>query len=72
MAVEQLSLWDLPSTDEKFLWLQLEDLREKQNNLRRGLFVRFDKLKTEIDILKEEMQAMKIQKSTEELEYYAI
>lgn len=62
MDKEQLTFWDLPATDDRFVWVELQDIREKQHNLRRGIFKRYDDLKNEIGQLKEEIEALKNQK----------
>ena len=44
--------------EEAFL-TELTDLKEKQNNLRRGLFQRYDIMKKEIESLKEQLELIK-------------
>ncbi len=59
MTKEQLTFWDLPTTDHRFVWVELQDIRDKQHNMRRGLFKRYDELKNELETLKEELASMK-------------
>jgi hypothetical protein len=54
-AAEQLTFWEEPVTEQKIIWMELEDLKSKQNNLRRGLFGRFDELQKEIDLLRNQI-----------------
>lgn len=58
MAVEQLTFWDIPINQETHMMMQIIDLKEKQNNLRRGIFRRYDEMKKEIDELKEMIRNM--------------
>lgn len=51
-TAKQLSFWDEPVTEEKIIWMEMADLKTKQNNLRRGLFQRFDELQKEMDGLR--------------------
>lgn len=55
MEAEQLTFWSEPITEEKIIWTEIMDLQTKQNNLRRGLFGRFDELQKEIQGLKEQL-----------------
>lgn len=57
---KQLTFWDGPLTEAKPIWLELYDLKEKQNNLRRGLFSRYDFVKKEVCELKEELANLKL------------
>lgn len=57
--MEQMLLWKEPLTDEVLMRKELHDLKEKQNNLRRGLFQRFDQLQKEVMALKEELIALR-------------
>lgn len=61
-TAEQLTFWDMPVTEEKIIWMELEDLKTKQNNLRRGLFGRFDELQKEIDLLRKQIIFLTSQK----------
>lgn len=54
-AAEQLTFWEEPITEEKIIWMEIEDLKTKQNNLRRGLFGRFDELQKEIELLRNQI-----------------
>ena len=57
---QQLSLWETTDThSETLVWKEVTDLKEKQNNLRRGLFQRYDIMKKEIGALKEELTLLK-------------
>lgn len=57
---KQLNLWDIGTDSKEAAVLkELTDLKEKQNNLRRGLFQRYDKMQKEIECLKEEILQMK-------------
>lgn len=64
---EQLSLWNIPINSESLVLKEMTDLKEKQNNLRKGLFQRYDIMKKEIDSLKNELndikQCLEIQKT---------
>lgn len=53
--MEQMLLWNEPLTDEILMRQQISDLKEKQNNLRRGIFQRYDQLQKELVALREEM-----------------
>lgn len=55
MISQQLTLWDEPITEEKVIWDELADLKTKQNNLRRGIFQRFDELQKETDLLRQQL-----------------
>jgi hypothetical protein len=55
MAAEQLTFWQEPVTVESVIWSEMADLKSKQNNLRRGLFQRFDELQKEIDSIKSQL-----------------
>jgi FtsZ-binding cell division protein ZapB len=54
-AQKQLSFWDLPITKDKLMWMELNELKAKQNNLRRGLFGRFDELQKEVESLQRQI-----------------
>ena len=56
---------------EKSFWVELYDLKEKQNNIRRGLFSRHNNMKKELCALKEEVELLKsmIRSPIEILEY---
>jgi len=58
---KQLNLWDI-GTDKDFVLKEMTDLKEKQNNLRRGLFQRYDVIQKEIVLLKEQIEELKKQK----------
>lgn len=45
-------------TEERLLREALSDLKDKQNNLRRGLFQRFDQLQKEVLELRERVQEL--------------
>lgn len=55
---KQLTFLDEPISEQKFMWLELADLKTKQNNLRRGLFQRFEELQKEIDLLRNQLVTM--------------
>jgi FtsZ-binding cell division protein ZapB len=54
-AQKQLSFWDLPITQEKLVWIEIEEIKTKQNSLRRGLFGRFDELQKEVESLQRQL-----------------
>lgn len=56
--MQQLLLWEEPMTEEKLIREALSDLKDKQNNLRRGLFQRFDQLQKEVVELREKVQEL--------------
>lgn len=55
MSAEQLTFWKKPITEENVIWNELADIKTKQNNLRRGLFQRFDEMQKEIELLREQI-----------------
>jgi len=57
--MQQLTFWDEPLCPEKNIWMELYDLKEKQNNTRRGLFSRHDYMKKEIAQLRQELELIK-------------
>lgn len=56
---KQLLLWNTGTAEESLILTELTDLKEKQNNLRRGLFQRYDIMKKEIESLKEQIELLK-------------
>lgn len=56
--MQQMLLWEEPMTEERLLREALSDLKDKQNNLRRGLFQRFDQLHKEVIELREKVQEL--------------
>lgn len=56
--MQQMLLWDEPMTEHKLLRDDLSALKDKQNNLRRGLFQRFDQLQKEVLDLREKMKEL--------------
>lgn len=56
---EQILFWDEPLGNDNLLILQVIELKEKQNNLRRGLFQRYDNIQKEIADLKEQVATLK-------------
>lgn len=56
---KQLLLWNTGTAEESLILTELTDLKEKQNNLRRGLFQRYDIMKKEIESLKEQLELIK-------------
>lgn len=56
---EQLNFWDKPLTEQQLLWDEVYTIKEKQNNLRRGVFQRHDKLNYELQQLREEVESLK-------------
>lgn len=56
---EQLLLWDKSFGPDNLLILQVIDLKEKQNNLRRGLFQRYDNMQKELADLREQVATLK-------------
>jgi hypothetical protein len=63
---QQLTFWDV-ETSKSPLWKEVSDLKEKQNNLRRGLFQRYDIMKKELEFLKEELTQIKSKMLVEEV-----
>lgn len=59
---KQLLLWNTGTAEESLILTELTDLKEKQNNLRRGLFQRYDIMQKEIILLKEQVEQLKNQK----------
>ena len=58
--MRQLSLLaEEPLTPENLIKQDVRDLKEKQNNLRRGLFKRFDELNKEVQKLRLELSCLK-------------
>jgi len=57
--MQQMLIWQEPLTDEVLMRKELLDLKDKQNNLRRGLFQRFDQLQKEVVALKEEVMVLR-------------
>jgi|BogFormECP03_OM2_1039629.scaffolds.fasta_scaffold00001_19 hypothetical protein len=62
MSAEQLTFWKDEITHEGMMWLELADLKTKQNNLRRGLFQRFDELQKELELLRNQLVLLTTQK----------
>ena len=54
----QLTFWEQPVTQESVIWSEMADIKAKQNNLRRGLFQRFDELQKEIENLRAQLVLM--------------
>lgn len=54
-SAEQLTFWDRPITEENIMWSELADLKTRQNNLRRGIFYRFDELEREVEFLRDQL-----------------
>ncbi|CAF24136.1 hypothetical protein [Candidatus Protochlamydia amoebophila] len=61
----QLSLWDVgtPVEENILFWKEMHDLKETQNNLRRGFFQRYDIMNKEIQFLKEQIELLKSEKT---------
>lgn len=58
--MQQLSwLTEEPLTSENLIRKDVRELQEKQNNLRRGLFQRYDELYKEVQELRGELSSMK-------------
>jgi len=69
----QMTIWDGPLKEEKTLWLEMIDLKERQNNLRRGLFGRYDFMKKELASLRaelDELRRIKVQRADEKVQHY--
>ena len=60
---KQLLLWNTGTAEESLILTELTDLKEKQNNLRRGLFQRYDMMQKELQLLKEEQAQLKVKVS---------
>ena len=56
---EQMTFWDSPLSPEKNLWLEIYNLKEKHNNVRRGLFGRHESLKKEVAELKKQIEELR-------------
>ena len=54
-SAQQLTFWDHPLTEENIMWGELADLKTRQNNLRRGIFFRFDELEREVESLRNQI-----------------
>lgn len=54
-SAQQLTFWDQPHTEENIMWGELADLKTRQNNLRRGIFFRFDELEREVESLRNQI-----------------
>lgn len=52
---KQLTFWEMPFSEEQVIWAEMADLKTKQNNLRRGIFQRFDELQNEIENLRNQL-----------------
>ncbi len=55
----QLTFWDEPINEQAAVWLAFNQLKMKQNNLRKGIFQRFDDLLEEISYLRAEIERLK-------------
>lgn len=51
-TAKQLTLFEHTVTENECIWLEMAHLKTKQNNLRKGLFGRFDELQKELDEIK--------------------
>lgn len=60
----QLNLWDIGTDKESFVLREVTDLKEKQNNLRRGLFQRYDMMQKEINALKEQIEKLRHERTS--------
>jgi hypothetical protein len=58
MNSQQLSLFNEPSTEQNAIWTEINDLKSKQNNIRRGLFQRFEELQNEVQLLRNQIVIM--------------
>lgn len=52
---KQRDLWENMAFGIDPIWEKVIDLKEKQGNLRRGVFHRYDKMKKEIEELRKEI-----------------
>jgi len=59
MKIEQLTFWDGPLLEAKSVWQEIYEIKEKQNNIRRGLFSRHEHMKTEVCSLKKELHEIR-------------
>lgn len=59
MAIEQLELWNDVLTEERSLWTEVYDMQNQHNNLRKGFFSRYEKMKAEISTLREEILSLR-------------
>lgn len=55
MNAQQLTFFEEPSTEQNALWTEINDLKNKQNNIRRGLFQRFEELQREVELLRNQI-----------------
>lgn len=54
-TTRQLTFWDKPITEDQIIWTEMADLKTRQNNLRRGIFQRFDELEKEVELLRDQL-----------------
>ncbi len=64
---KQLTFLEEPISEQKFMWLELADLKTKQNNLRKGLFQRFEELQKEIDLLRNQIVTLNLKNNKDVL-----
>ena len=69
MSAEQLTFWEAPHNENVAVWEELTTLKMKQNNLRRGMFQRYDDILDEIACLKAEIAQLKEHKLKTNLIY---
>jgi hypothetical protein len=55
MNAQQLTFFEEPSTEQNAMWTEINDLKNKQNNMRRGLFQRFEELQKEVELLRNQI-----------------
>jgi len=55
MNAQQLTFFEEPSTEQNAMWTEINDLKNKQNNMLRGLFQRFEELQKEVELLRNQI-----------------
>ena len=58
-AEVQLEIWAVPYNRQQAMAQEMDELKQKQNNLRRGLFFRFGEISKEVALLREEIADLK-------------
>lgn len=59
MSIEiQTELWVVPFNEEQRMWHEMFILKEKQDNLRRGLLRSFSDMKKEVALLRDEVACL--------------
>ena len=53
--MEQILIWQIPLTEEILMQQEIDNLKIRQDNLRRGLFARIEELKKEMGELRQKL-----------------